>query len=198
MTEQGFQCLVRGHYIIEAHQRHSVHHTGVVCVKRNQVAHAYIPQGLQHESAVQGFPVSAAMLTAAIQHGHDDIQPVSLAARGLDQTKQILEMIVGGHGVRLSEQIVLNAVVAHVDDKVQVHTTYGGFDQTFGIAGRKTGAFRFNNERVFFDAGLFGPFDQVGINTAGQFFGAFRSDNTQGSCAILAEKQLRFSRSHVY
>ena len=138
------------------------------------------------------------MLTATVQHRHNHIQAVRFSAGRLNQTEKILEVVIGRHGVRLAEQIVLDAVVTHINDKIQVHAAYCGSNQTFGIAGRKTGAFGVDQEGILFNTGFSGPFDQIAVNALGQFLRAFGSNNPNGGCAALAEKKLRFSRSHVF
>ena len=72
-------------------------------VKRNDVLDADVAQLLQRKGAVQALTADAAMLTAAVQAGHDDADAVGTAGNGLDQTHQVLEVVVRGEMVLIPE-----------------------------------------------------------------------------------------------
>ena len=53
LLEQVLQDLIGGHRIVEAHQRHSVHQAGVMCIEGDDVLDAHGLQLLQGHGAVQ-------------------------------------------------------------------------------------------------------------------------------------------------
>ena len=114
-------------------------------IKGDDVLDAHGLQLLQSERAVEALAVVAAVLAAAEEDRHDYAQTVRLAAGRLDETLEILEMIVRAHAVLLAEHVVLAAVVSHVDEKIKIHPTDGILDQALAVAGLKAGAFAIND-----------------------------------------------------
>ena len=98
MMQQALEHLVSRHDVVEAHRRHGVHDAGVMGVEGDDVLDADGPQLLQGERAVQALAADAPMLAAAVQAGHDDADAVGAAGDRLDQTHQVLEVVVGGKG----------------------------------------------------------------------------------------------------
>ena len=142
--QQALEHLVGGHDVVEAHGGDGVHDAGVMGIKGDDVLNADIAQLLQRKSAVQALAADAAMLAAAVQAGHNDADAVGAACNGLDQTHQVLEMVVGREMVLIAEQLVGNAVVARIDEDIQVVATGRSLDQAplrrrTGNAGNQTG-----------------------------------------------------------
>lgn len=98
LAEQCLQDLVAGADAVEAHQGHGVLNAGVMGVEGDKVAHAQTLQFLQCLRAVQTFAGGAAMLTAFVQEGHNDVDPLGAAADCANDALQILIVIVGRHG----------------------------------------------------------------------------------------------------
>ena len=88
------------------------------------------------------------MLAAAVQAGHDDADAVGAACNGLDQTHQVLEVVVRGEVVLISEQLIGNAVVARIDEDIQVVAAGGRLDETLCVAGLETRAVGRDDEGV--------------------------------------------------
>lgn len=79
------------------------------------------------------------MLTAAVQAGHDNADAVGAACNSLDQAHQVLEVVVRGEVVLIAEQLVGNAVIARIDEDIQVVAAGRGLDQALGVAGLERG-----------------------------------------------------------
>ena len=161
-------------------------------IKGDDVLDAYVAQLLQGKGAVQALTADAAMLAAAVQAGHNDADAVGAACNGLDQTHQVLEMVVGREVVLIAEQLIGNAVVARIDENIQVIATGRSFDQALCIAGLETRAIRLDNEGVNIHANLARPAHQVTIYQLAQLFSAGAGNQTQVSdCRLRGEEIAR-------
>ena len=78
------------------------------------------------------------MLTAFIQEWHDDRDTACLTTNGCDDTFYISVVVVRRHVVCLSAQRVSHAVVGYIHHDIEVITTNGIFNHTFGFTGTKT------------------------------------------------------------
>ena len=84
VVEQRFENLIIRYHVVKPHKGHCVLNPRIMRVKRNEVGHAHVPKLLQRDRAIQRFPVAAAVLPAAVQHRHDYVDAVRLAAGSLD------------------------------------------------------------------------------------------------------------------
>ena len=159
-------------------------------IKGDDVLDAHRAQLLQRKGAVQAFAADAAMLAAAIQAGHDDTDAVSTAGDCLNQTHEVLEMVVGREMILVPEQLVGHAVVTRVHKDEQVITTGGRLDEALGVAGLKTRAIRRNNERIYLHADFLRPADKVTIHQFAEFFGTGTGDQSQISNCVLFGKKI--------
>ncbi len=64
--------LIGGSHIVKAGKWDRVVDSRVMRVKRNDVGNAHGNQFLKHESAVQRFAGASLMLSALVEHRHDD------------------------------------------------------------------------------------------------------------------------------
>ena len=191
-AEHGFQHLIGRHHVVKAHQGHGVLHAGVVGVKGDDVGDAHGLQLLQRDGAVQAFPVGAAVLAAAVQQRHNDAHALGFAAGGLDQTFQVLEMVVRGHKVLMAENLVFLVVIAHVYDEIDIVAAHGGADEALAVAGGKAGAFALDDKRVLAHPGLLRPAEQVTVDLGGELLGAGHGNQAEvGEAFIGVEKFLR-------
>ncbi|EFB76105.1 hypothetical protein SUBVAR_05891 [Subdoligranulum variabile DSM 15176] len=159
-------------------------------IKGDDILDAYRAQLLQGERAVQTLAADAAMLAAAVQAGHDDADAVGTAGNRLDQTHQILEVIVGREVILVPEQLVGNTVVARIDEDKQIVAAGRGLDQALGITGLKTRAIRRDDERLHIHADLTRPADQMTIHQFAEFFGTRAGDQAQISNCIFFGKKI--------
>ena len=107
-----------------------------------------------------------------------------LAAGRLDETLEILEMIVRAHAVLLAEHVVLAAVVSHVDEKIKIHPTDGILDQALAVAGLKAGAFAINDESILCLRAARGHLHQVVVHLRSQLARTLRHNQSKGSRAF--------------
>ena len=139
--EHCLQYLVRRHHVVKAHERDRIVYTGIVRINGQNVGNTHLVQLLQCAGTVQRLPVIPAMLAAAVQDRHDYIDAVCLTAGCLDNTLQILVVVVRRHGVLLIVHLILYVVVSHINDNEQILTTYCRLDQSLAVTGRETRAF---------------------------------------------------------
>ena len=191
LLQQALQHLIGGHCVIKAHQRHSVLHAGVMSIKSDDVAHTHGLQLLQGHSAVQTFAHHTAMLTAAVQAGHNNRHTVCLAGHCLDQALQVGEVIVRRHVVLVVEQLVGHTVVAGIDHDEDIVAAHRLLHQTLGIATLEAGAVARNNEGLFVNSGSLGPADQMLVDQAGQFLCTGAGDQPHICHAGLLKERLR-------
>ena len=191
MVQQALEHLIGGHDVVEAHGGHGVHDAGVMGVKRDDVLDTDVAQLLQRKGAVQALTADAAMLAAAVQAGHDDADAVGTAGDGLDQTHQVLEVVVRGEVVLVTEQLVGNAVVARIDKDIQVVAAGGRLDKTLGVAGLETRAVGRDDEGVDIHvADLTRPADKVTINEFAKFLRAGAGDQAEIGDRILLREEI--------
>ncbi|MPN21823.1 hypothetical protein SDC9_169205 [bioreactor metagenome] len=69
---------------------------------------------LKHNCAVKRFAIAAFMLSAAVKDRHYDIHSVRLSACGLNDSFQILKMVVGTHCVFAVEKLVCAVIVPYI------------------------------------------------------------------------------------
>ena len=65
------------------------------------------------------------MLTALVHERHDNGDTVCLACHGSDNTLHIGIVIVWGHHICLTTDLVLDAMVYNINHDVNISTTYG-------------------------------------------------------------------------
>ena len=189
--QQALEHLVGGHDVVEAHGGHGVHDAGVMGVKGDDVLDTDVAQLLQRKSAVQAFAADAAMLAAAVQAGHDNADAVGAACNSLDQAHQVLEVVIRGEVVLIAEQLVGNAVIARIDEDIQVVAAGRGLDQALGVAGLETRAVRRDDEGVNIGVADFTrPADKVTINEFAKFLCTGAGDQAEISDRILLGKEI--------
>ena len=96
------------------------------------------------------------MLAAFVEERHDDIDPAGLSADCGNDSLQILKMIVRGHVILVSEQGIGQAVVADVNQNVDVVSADGFVDHTFALAGTETGSLGFEDITAAFISFILG------------------------------------------
>ena len=133
-SQKGLDELIGGHYIFKAAYRDGVLNAGVMGVKGNDVRDPVLDQLLQCESAVQRLAAVALMLAGLIKEGHDHVDTCSLSGRSGNETLKILVMIIRRHGYHASSQIILDAVVADVNEEVKIRTADRFLKSTLSFA----------------------------------------------------------------
>lgn len=162
-----------------------------MCVESQNVGNAHLLKLLQHVCAVQRLAVAAAVLTAAVKQRHHDVNAVCLTTCRLNETLQILIMVIRGHVVLVAEVVVGQAVIAYVYNKEQVIAAHGRLDKTLAVAGRETRAAVFDDERVHIHTGTLCPTHQMGLNLFGKLTRTGKRYDAKRCYAILCtEKRL--------
>ena len=191
MMQQALEHLIGGHDIVEAHGGHGVHDAGVMGIKGDDVLDADRAQLLQGEGAVQTLAADAAMLAAAVQAGHDHADAVGTAGDSLNDAHQVLEVVVRGEVVLIPEELVGNAVVARIDEDVQVVTAGGRLDKAFRIAGLETRAVAGDDEGIdLIIADLTRPAHKVTVYEFAKFLCTGAGNQTEIGDRILLGKEI--------
>ena len=131
--EHCLQNLIRGHHVVKAHERDGVVYPGIMRIYGQDIINAHALQLLQGACAVQRFPVVPAVLTAAVQDRHDNVDAVCLTAGCLNDTLQILIVIVRRHAVFLIEHLILDIIISYIYENEQILATDGGLDQSLAV-----------------------------------------------------------------
>ena len=158
-------------------------------IEGDDVLHAHGQQLLQGNGAVQGLANHTAMLTAAVQGGHDDAHTVAAAGDGLVQALQVGVVIVGGHVVLHAEQVVGQGVVAGIADEEDIIAADGLLHQALGVAALEAGAGTVDDKGILLNADFLGPGDQMAVDELGQLLSAGAGDQSQmGDLSLRIEK----------
>ena len=162
-----------------------------MCVESQNVGNAHLLKLLQHVCAVQRLAVAAAVLTAAVKQRHHNVNAVCLTTCRLNETLQILIMVIRGHVVLVAEVVVGQAIIAYVYNKEQVIAAHGRLDKALAVAGRETRAAVFDDERVHIHTGTLCPTHQMGLNLFGKLTRTGKRYDAKRCYAILCtEKRL--------
>ena len=148
VLDQRLDHLIGGLYVIKSGERNCVLHSGIVCIKGEDVGNTHIGQLLQHHGAVQRLSGASLVLSALVQHGHDYVDTSCLAADGADDSLQIGKMIVGTHGNGLTVHLIGDAVIEHVANNEYVSAAHSIVKQTLTLAASETGTFRSDREAL--------------------------------------------------
>ena len=130
------------------------------------------------------------MLAAAVQAGHNDADAVCTASHSLNQTHQVLEVVIRGEVVLIPEQLIGDAVVARIDEDVQVITAGRGLDKALCIAGLETRAVGGDDEGVNIIADFTCPADKVTVHELAELFCTGAGDQAEIGNRILLDKEI--------
>ena len=115
-------------------QRNRVLDTRVVSVEGDDVFYAHSSQLLQTKCAVERLSSRSLVLAALIQEWHNDIDSAGFSTDGCDDTLQILEVVVRRHVVGVAAQRIGQAVVADIEQNVDIVTADRFVDDTLCLA----------------------------------------------------------------
>ena len=199
LLQQALEHLIGGHCIVEAEQRHSVLNAGIVGIKGDDVAHAHGLQLLQGHSAVQTLANHAAMLTAAVQAGHDNGHTVCLTGHCLDQALEVGKVVIRGEVVLITEQVVGNAVIARIDNDKDIVAAHRLPDQALCVTALEAGALAGDDKAILLHACGLCPFHQMLVDQLGQLLCTGAGQQTQVCHAGFLEKCHRIDLvGHTY
>ena len=177
LLDECLDHLIRGTDTVKAGQRNSILNACVVSVKGDDVGNAHGDQFLQAHCTVEGFACGALVLSAFIEHRHDNGNSSCLTADSTDDTLQISEMIIGGHGNLLTVHGVGFAVVEAVGDDINVMSAHGIVKHTLCFAGTESGAVCRDDE--VFCVLAFAELMQILIDAINKAVAASHTDDTE-------------------
>ena len=176
-ANQRLNELVGGAHIVKAAKGHGILHTGIVCIKGDDVLHTHSLQLLQHQCTVKRLASGALVLTPLIQHGHDHRYAARLACNGSDHTLEIGKMIVRAHGYLLTVHFVGHTVIEGIAVNVNVVTAQGFVQQGLCLTGAKARALnRCDKGSV---TAMASPFLEIVVNLKHKLLRARHTDNTK-------------------
>ena len=172
--------------VVKAAERNGVLNLGVVRIKSDDVGHAHIGQLLERQCTVERFACGAVVLSALIEHRHDDRDSSRLAADGADDALEILIVVVRAHRDSHAVHLVGHAVVEHVADDIHVSAAHGLVNQPLCLARTETGAV------CLCDVGLIlhmtAPVLDVVVYLCGKRLASAHTDNTEFSVKRIVHK----------
>ena len=89
-------------------------------------------------------------------------------------------MVIGGHMVCISKQVVGKAVITGINNQKNVVTTDRLFHQTLSVTALETGAVTGYNKGILVHANFLTPVDQMLVNQLGKFFRAGAGNQSKG------------------
>ena len=196
--EHGLEHLIGGNDVIKAHQRNGIADTRVMRIEGHDIGNAHCLQLLQCYSAVERLAVVAAVLSAAVEDRHDDVDSVCLAGCCLNDALEILEMIVRAHGILHAEVVIGHAVVAHVGDDEQILAADGLLDHALAVTGGETRALTLYEEGIGLETALVCPFHEIIIDLVSKLGGTVHSNQAQRCDIGLVVKQNFIIRTHTF
>ena len=137
--EERLEDLVTGHNAFKTGGGDGVLDPGIVGVEGDDIADPHILQFLQRHGAVQALTGGTAVLPAFIQHGHDDRDPLGLAAHGGDDPLQVGKMFVRAHGNGLPEHFIGNIVGTGITEDIHIVSADTFLDHAFAFTVSETG-----------------------------------------------------------
>ena len=126
--------------VIKADKRNCVLYAIVVCIKGNKVLYSVEFKLTEHHSAVERLAVGSLVLSALVEHGHNDRDTACLTLDSTDDSLKICEMLIGRHGDIITSHLIGNAVVKGVADDHDVKTSDRLLEKCLCLARSKTGA----------------------------------------------------------
>ena len=150
-------------------------------IKGDDIGNTHSLQLLKSHGAIQAFPVTAAVLPAAVKKRHNDTNPVGLSAGSLDQTLQIHEMIVRAHGILPVKQGILATVIADIHHKIEILAAHSFFNYSLPSPEENLGHPSLSMMKVsFFLRPVFRPGNKMVVDFFSQLPGSFRNNQPQG------------------
>ena len=142
LVELHIRCIAQGVFDelvsrldgFKSMQRNRVLDTRVVSVEGDDVFYAHSSQLLQTKCAVERLSSRSLVLAALIQEWHNDIDSAGFSTDGCDDTLQILEVVVRRHVVGVAAQRIGQAVVADIEQNVDIVTADRFVDDTLCLA----------------------------------------------------------------
>ncbi len=144
----GLEHLVGRHDVFKTAQRDGVLHARIVRVEGDDVGNTHRDKLLEHHGAVHGLAGGAAVLTAFIEHRHDDVDAIRLAADGGDNALEVGVMLVGRHRNVVTVELVGALIRADIADDEQVIAAHGILNHALALAGAEAWAVCLQQETV--------------------------------------------------
>ena len=145
-------------------------------IKCNNVVDTHTYQFLKCECAVERFSRGSAVLSAFIEHRHDESQSASFAADRADHTLDVHKMIVGAHRNLLTIHFVGYAIIENVRENISIMTAKRFVNDRLTFTGAEARAFRVYEIRIGL---IVAPFVQIRIHLGKECVAAFHADDTQ-------------------
>ena len=176
-SDQRLDHLVGGSDVVKAVQRDRVTNSGVVCIEGDDVGNTHRAQLLQHQRAVQRFSCLSAVLSALIEHGHDDGDSSCLTRNSSNDALKVGVVVVGAHGNGHAVHLVGNAVIENVTDDVHVLSAHGLLDQRLSLARTESGASDVDKIRVVRTKSV--PVLEIIVNLFCDFLASAHADHAE-------------------
>ena len=147
--EQSLCELVCGHETVEAAEGDGILYPRIMGIEGDDVADTHVRKFFQGISAVEGFPAASLMLPALIQKGHDNSDAVGFSACRRDNPFQILIVVIRGFAVYVTVHLIGDAVVADIQQDIEILAADGFPEDSLALAGAETGAVHVGKKIIF-------------------------------------------------
>ena len=183
VNQSFYELIGRLNAFKTAAQRNCVLYTSVMSVKGDDVFNTHVYQFLESQCAVQRFTGGAFVLTAFVQHRHNNVDTTSFTTDCSDDTFDVLEVVIWAHWNFHAVHIVGHTVVEYIAYDENIMATSGFQNGTFCFTGAETWAFGFQQvgiTDVAVKISVFGqfavasctPFSKVSVYFAAHIFAA--------------------------
>ena len=125
--------------IVKTVQWRGILYSGIMGVKRDEIADTHLGELLERIGTVQGFPSVAPVLSALVQERHDHTDAVGFSVCRSYDTLQILIVVVRGHVVCVTVHFVCQAVIAHIDEDEKIFSAHGLLQNSLSLAAVEAG-----------------------------------------------------------
>ena len=154
--------------VVKTDKRNCILNAVVVCVKGDKVLYAVEFELAEHHSAVERFAVGSLVLSALIEHGHNDRNTARLTLDSSDDTLEVSKMLVWCHRDIGTSHFICDTVVKGVAEDHNVKTSDRLFEQALCLTRSKTGAVDLHEIRFVCTSAL----SEIIVNAVAKSFAA--------------------------
>lgn len=129
------------------------------------------------------------MLSALVEHRHDDRNPSCLALDRRDDALEVCEMLVGTHRDGHAVHFISHTVVKGITDDENVLAAHGLVEHCLALARAEPQTLRADNESPV--SAVSAPVTQIVVHLRGELLTALHSDHTKLSATIVLHKCLQ-------
>ena len=160
--------------VVEADKRNGILYSDVVNVEGNDVRDTHVLKLLHRNGAVEGLSDVTLVLTALVEHRHDNGYPACLSGDCIYDSLEVGKVVVGAHGILCPVHLVSHAVIVHICDDIHIVTAHRLVKNGFPLAVSESLAF--GSDNIGRAAAAAPPFVQIAVNLLDKLLASRHSD----------------------